>query len=72
MHESSNDAAEFTDEQLRAALKRVGKEARREAFAAGRPVIVVKGRSLVALYADGTEKIVEPLGQGTDAFCEQE
>jgi hypothetical protein len=61
MPEDIDDGREFTDEQLRAALRRVGEEARREAFAAGLPVIILKGRSLVALHADGTEEVIEQL-----------
>lgn len=67
MTQSKSEPPEFTDEQLRAALKRIGREARRQAFAAGRPVILVKGRSLVALHADGREEILEPFCQGSDA-----
>ena len=61
MPEDVLDGQEFTDEQLRAALRRVGREARQAAFAAGYPVIVVKGRALVALHPDGREEIIEPL-----------
>ncbi len=59
--ESDGDEPEFTDEQLRAAIKRVGEDARQAAFAAGRPVFIIKGRSLVALHADGTEEIIKIL-----------
>jgi len=55
------DPPEFTDEQLRAALRSVGETARREAFAAGRSVMIVKGASLVLLHPDGTEEVVGPL-----------
>ncbi|HEY7153022.1 MAG TPA: hypothetical protein VH575_03585 [Gemmataceae bacterium] len=61
MQENNGDMPEFTDEQLRAALKRVGRDARQEAFAAGRPVIVIKGNAIVALHPDGREEIIEPL-----------
>ncbi|HTU20628.1 MAG TPA: hypothetical protein VMG10_21385 [Gemmataceae bacterium] len=61
MPEDVLDGQEFTDEQLRAALRRVGQEARQTAFAAGYPVIVIKGMALVALYPDGREEILEPL-----------
>jgi hypothetical protein len=43
-------------------LRRVGEEARREAFAAGRPVIILKGTALIALHADGTEEVIERIG----------
>jgi hypothetical protein len=55
------NGVEFTDEQLRAALKRVGRDAREAAFAAGRPVVVIKDGSLVALYGDGTEEVIGPV-----------
>lgn len=62
--ENGTDPVEFTDAQLRAALKDVGLEARRQAFAAGRPVFVVRDGKIVALYPDGTEKPVDrPLSQ---------
>jgi hypothetical protein len=61
MQENILDEPEFTDEQLRAAVKSVGRDARKAAFAAGRPVFIIKGTSLVALNPDGTEKIVESL-----------
>ena len=61
MEEKLADGVEFTDEQLRAALKRVGADARRATFAAGRPVVIIKDGSLVALYGDGTEKVIGPV-----------
>lgn len=67
MQHNALDIPEFTDEQLHAALVRVGREARRSAFAAGRPVVVIKGRSIVALYADGREEVLETLCEGKDA-----
>lgn len=68
MRENSNDGSEFTEEQLRAALKRVGRDARQAAYKVGRPVVIVKGASLVELHPDGTERIIEPLPhQGNDA-----
>jgi hypothetical protein len=72
MQEHNGDMPEFTDEQLRAALKRVGRDARQAAFAAGRPVFVVKGNAIVALHPDGTEEIVESLCPRPDAACERE
>lgn len=57
----NNDRPEFTDDQLRDALKRVGQSARQAAFAAGLPIVVARGSKLVAIYADGTEKIIGPL-----------
>jgi hypothetical protein len=61
MPEEIDDGREFTDEQLRAALKRVGEDARREAFAAGLPVYILKDGAIVALHADGTEEVLEQL-----------
>ena len=61
MSENILDDREFTDEQLRAALRRMGREARQEAFAAGHPVFVIKDMAIVALYPDGREEILEPL-----------
>jgi hypothetical protein len=61
MENSKSDDVEFTDEQLRAALKRVGRDARQAAFAAGQPVVILKGNTLVELHADGTEKVIETL-----------
>lgn len=52
------DLPEFTDEQLRAALRDVGEEARRAAFAAGRPVMVAREGWLVLLRPDGSEEVV--------------
>ena len=66
MQPTVSDPPEFTDEELRAALKRVGDEARRAAFAAGRPVMVAKNARLVLLYPDGTEEVVEELPPRTD------
>lgn len=66
------DTPEFTDEQLRAALRGVGRDARQAAFAAGRAVVYLKGRAIVALHPDGTEEVVEPLCQGTDAGPDSE
>lgn len=61
MQESDHDDLEFTDEQLRDALRDVGQQARQEAFAAGRPVFVIKGNSIVALHPDGREEVIETL-----------
>jgi hypothetical protein len=61
MKARANDVPEFTDEQLRAAIKGIGKEARQAAFTAGRAVLVAKNSRMVLLYADGTEKDVGPI-----------
>jgi hypothetical protein len=67
VEDNGSDGPEFTDEQLRAALERVGRNARAAAFAAGRPVVVIKNDSLVELYPDGSEKILRPLLKKTGA-----
>lgn len=72
MQNNDSDGLEFTDEQLRAALKRMGRDARKAAFSAGQPVIVVKGSSIVALHPDGTEEILETLIRETNALSESE
>jgi hypothetical protein len=57
-----DDPPEFTDEQLQAALRRVGEDARREAFGLGRPVMIVRDGRLVLLYENGAERDAgEPL-----------
>ena len=66
MQEDGLDTPELTDDQLRAALRRMGRDARQAAFAAGRAVPVLKDGVIVALHADGTEEIVALLGPGTD------
>lgn len=72
MQDNDDDDLEFTDEQLRAALKRVGEEVRKVAFAAGQPIIFAKGSSIVALYSDGHEEIIETLRRNMDAVSEPE
>ena len=67
MTEETADDLEFTDEQLRAALKRVGREARQQALKGGRPVFFVKNGSLIALQSDGTETVVKLLHNGIGA-----
>ena len=61
MNDSDNDPAEFTEDQLRAALKSVGEEARREAFSAGRSVMIAKEGAPFFSHPDGTEERVGPL-----------
>jgi hypothetical protein len=69
-HESVEDV-EFTDEQLRAALKRVGRDARQQAFAGGRPIFFVKNGSLIALHPDGTEQVIKPAPAGARAKSQE-
>ncbi len=66
------DGQGFTDEQLRAALKRMGRDAREATFAAGRPVVVIRDRSIIAVFADGSEVLLEQLSNGRDANGEHE
>lgn len=49
------DPPEFTDDELRAALKQMGEEARTAAFAIGRPIMVLKDGQLVLLCPDGSK-----------------
>jgi hypothetical protein len=58
-NEANFDPPEFTDEQLRKVLKRVGEEARRRAFAAGRPVTVLEGANLVHIWPDGRREVIQ-------------
>ena len=67
MSDDVNDEPEFTDDQLRAALRRVGEDARQEAFAAGLSVLVLRGRAIVSVHPDGSEEVVDYLANGTDA-----
>jgi hypothetical protein len=55
-----NEQAEFSDTQLRAALKRVGEDARSAAFKAGRPVTAFKGQQLIQVFPDGHEVTIDP------------
>lgn len=55
------DAPEFTDEQLRTALKRIGRDARQAAFAVGRPILIIRDAQLIEMHADGTERVVGPV-----------
>ncbi|HVC94263.1 MAG TPA: TIR domain-containing protein [Pirellulales bacterium] len=51
------DDLEISDEQLRAALPQIGREAREAAFQAGRPVIELnKKGEAVWIYPDGTQR----------------
>jgi hypothetical protein len=50
---------EFSREQMNAALSDIGKQAREEAFSAGRPVIILKNDKPVWVYPDGSEKPVD-------------
>ena len=54
-----HEAREFSDEELRGALSRVGKTARDRAFQAGQPVVRLNHGQLVSVDPDGTERIVE-------------
>lgn len=67
MSDQLAEEAEFAEDQLRAALKRVGSEARREAFAKGLPVFFVKNGALIALYPDGSETVIKQTPIAADA-----
>jgi hypothetical protein len=60
MNETIDEPPDFTHEQLNRALKEIGEEARREAFAAGLPVAIFKNGNVVLQYADGHEEIAPP------------
>lgn len=67
MQTDNFDAPEFTDEQLRTALKCIGRDARQAAFAVGRPILIIRNAQLVELHADGTERVVGPVSSETDS-----
>ena len=59
-----DDPPEFTREQLQRALRQVGEDARKAAFAVNRPVMILRDGRLVLQFADGSEKYVnEPSAQ---------
>jgi small GTP-binding protein len=55
-----SDEPELSEQQLRAALPEIGREAREAAFRAGRPVIVLKDGRPVWVYPDGKERAADP------------
>lgn len=59
MDESETDLPEPTDEEILAALRHVGETARREAFAAGQPIVFLRDGKIVRQFPDGTEVPVE-------------
>jgi hypothetical protein len=61
------DLPEFTDQQLRDALQRVGTEARHASFDAGQPIVFLKDNVLIALYRDGREVVLKSVQNGIDA-----
>jgi hypothetical protein len=63
--EMVEDDPELDPKQLQEALVEVGRTAREKAFAAGQPVVLLKEGRLVWVYADGTERAVEPAQSGT-------
>lgn len=58
MLEQETDQPEFSDEELRAALSRVGREARDTAFSHGQPIVILRDHVLVQVFADGREVIL--------------
>ncbi|MEX2214406.1 MAG: hypothetical protein WD768_09780 [Phycisphaeraceae bacterium] len=64
MRDQIDEPGEFTDEQLRAALREMGEKAQAKTFAAGRPVMVAWNGDLVLLFPDGTEKVVGTVAEG--------
>ena len=61
----TSEREEFTDQQLRKALKQVGVDAKRIAFAKRRPVFVLRHNQLVAVHRDGRVETVT-LAKGVD------
>ncbi len=57
MSDLHDEPREFTDEELRAALRRVGEHARQQAFSAGKPIVILRGTDLVWIYPDGHEEV---------------
>lgn len=53
------DPPEPTDEVILAALRHVGDTARREAFAAGQPIVFLRNGRIVRQFPDGTEEHIE-------------
>ena len=58
MRSEMDDAPEFVAEVLEPALKHMGEDACKASFAAGLPVVFIRGEALVALYGDGREEIL--------------
>jgi hypothetical protein len=54
-----DEEREFTDEQLRAALRRMGEAVREEARRAGDVLTIVRGGYLVVVHPDGREERIE-------------
>ena len=63
MSDIQTEPREFTDQQLHAALKRVGEQAKKQAFSAGKPIVVLRGTQLVWIYPDGRE-VTSPVSPG--------
>lgn len=64
MHDAIDDPREFTDEQMHAALRRMGEEARAKAFAIGRPIMIARDGKLFLHFSNGEEKEVDTDGKG--------
>jgi hypothetical protein len=58
MAEMNCDQPEFSDNELRAALKRAGQTARRATFETGRPIVVYRDNQLIGVYQDGHQVIL--------------
>lgn len=54
----SDDLPEFTDDELQAALERMAQAVRREAYAAGQPIVILRGAQFVWQFPDGHEECV--------------
>ena len=57
---------EFTDQELRDALKRVGSDEHRALFNAGQPIVFLQGQNLIARYKDGREVVLKRVDHATE------
>lgn len=60
------EVAEFTDKQLRDALKQIGIRAKQSAFEKHRPIFVFRDGHLIALHRDGSTNLIQSAKEGTD------
>lgn len=52
------DDREFTDEELKAALKEVGKSVKEKHFSKGQPIAYLEGDKVIKEYPDGRKEVV--------------
>lgn len=63
MSTDAGEQSEFTDAELKEALKRVGEDARHAAFQSGHPIAFLKDGKLFQAFPDGREIEVDSAGQ---------